>query len=96
MAKYIVEIEDEITKDSVLVPFDMCRPSWWEEAYSKGKADAEAMIIHCKECKYFEYDHPYIIQGVPILGHLVCNRWGDGCQTNENGFCFLAEKKEEE
>lgn len=54
MAKYIVEIADEITKDSVLVPFDMCKPSWWEEAYNKGKADAEAKIIHCKDCKWWD------------------------------------------
>lgn len=54
MAKYIVEIADEITKDSQLVPFDMCRPSWWEEAYNQGKADAESKIIHCKDCRWFD------------------------------------------
>ena len=51
-------------------------------------------LIRCKDCKHFEYDHPYIIQGVPVLGHLVCTKWGDGCRTDENGFCFMAERKE--
>lgn len=41
MAKYIVEIPDEVPVSDELVPFDMCRPSWYWEAYKKGKADAE-------------------------------------------------------
>lgn len=52
-------------------------------------------VIRCKDCKYFEYDHPYIIQGVPVLGHEVCTAWGDGCKTSEDGYCFLAERREE-
>lgn len=52
-------------------------------------------IIHCKDCKYFEYDHPYVVYGVPVLGHLICNKWGDGCRTDENGFCFMAERRED-
>ncbi|MBP5449554.1 MAG: hypothetical protein J6Y01_05490 [Spirochaetales bacterium] len=96
MAKYILEIAGEISQDSQLVPFDMCRPSWWEEAYNKGKAEAESKIIRCKDCKYFEADHMYIIQGLPIMGNLVCMKWGDGCRTDENGFCFLAERRTDE
>ena len=53
-------------------------------------------LIRCKDCKHFEYDHPYVIQGVPVLGHEVCNAWGDGCKTNENGYCFLAERRTDE
>lgn len=41
MAKYIVEIPDEVPVSDELVPFDMCRPSWYWEAYKKGKAEAE-------------------------------------------------------
>ena len=54
---------------------------------------AQSEIIRCKDCKHFEYDHPYIIRDVPILGHEVCNAWGDGCKTSENGYCFLAERR---
>ena len=53
-------------------------------------------IIRCKDCKYFEYDHLYIVQDIPVIGHLVCNKWGDGCRTNENGFCFLGERRTDE
>ena len=54
---------------------------------------AQPEIIRCNECKHFEYDHPYIIQGIPVLGHEVCNAWGDGCKTDENGYCFMAERR---
>ena len=53
-------------------------------------------VTRCRDCKHFEYDHPYVIQGVPVLGHLVCNRWGDGCKTDEDGFCFMGERREDE
>ena len=56
---------------------------------------AQPEIIRCRDCKHFEYDHPYIIHGVPVLGHEVCNAWGDGCKTDENGYCFMAERKED-
>ena len=53
-------------------------------------------LIRCKECKYFEYDSVAKVDGVPlIVAHEICNRWGEGCKTNENGFCFLAESKGE-
>ena len=41
MAKYIINIPDEVPVSDELVPFDMCRPSWYWEAYKKGKADTE-------------------------------------------------------
>lgn len=53
-------------------------------------------VVRCKDCKHFEYDHPYIIQGIPVLGHEVCNAWGDGCKTDENGYCFMAERRTDE
>lgn len=53
-------------------------------------------LIRCRDCKHFEHDHPYIIQGVPVLGHEVCNAWGDGCKTDENGYCFMAERRTDE
>ena len=50
-------------------------------------------VIRCKDCKHFEHDHAYLIQGIPVLGHEVCNAWGDGCKTDENGYCFMAERR---
>lgn len=53
---------------------------------------AQPEIVRCKECKHFYYDMPYVIQGIPVLGHEVCDFWGDGCKTSENGFCSYAER----
>lgn len=55
-----------------------------------------AEVVRCRDCKHFELDKPYVIQGVPILGHEVCNVWGDGCKTDQNGFCFMAERRTDE
>ena len=51
----------------------------------------------CKNCKYFEYDSVAKVDGIPlIVAHEICKRWGDGCKTSEDGFCFLYEQKESE
>ena len=57
---------------------------------------AQSEIIRCKDCGHFHYDMPYVIQGVPVLGHEVCDFWGDGCKTSENGYCSFAERREDE
>lgn len=51
-------------------------------------------VPKCKDCKYFEYDHMENVSGIPlIVAHEICTRWGDGCKSNENGYCFLFEQK---
>ena len=51
----------------------------------------------CKNCKYFEYDSVAKVDGVPlIVAHEICNKWGDGCKTKEDGYCFLFEPPESE
>lgn len=67
-----------------------------EKAFDLGREDARSEIIRCKDCKYFEYDHPYVVFDVPVIGHLVCNKWGGGCRTDENGFCFMGERRTDE
>lgn len=53
-------------------------------------------LILCKDCKYFEYDSVAQVDGIPIIiAHEICKKWGEGCKTNENGYCFLAEQKGE-
>ena len=50
---------------------------------------------HCKDCKYFEYDSVAKVDGIPlIVAHEICNKWGDGCKTKEDGYCFLFEPQE--
>lgn len=49
-------------------------------------------LIRCKDCKFFEYDHLERVDGKPIIvAHEICNFWGNGCKTSENGFCYKAE-----
>lgn len=57
---------------------------------------AQPDIVQCKDCKHFYLDKPYVIQGVPVLGHEVCDAWGDGCKTSQDGYCFLAERRTDE
>ena len=54
-------------------------------------------IGRCKDCRYFEYDSLAKVDGIPlIVAHEICKRWGDGCKTKEDGYCFLFELKKGE
>lgn len=65
----------------------------WGSDESKGR---EMEIIRCRDCKHFELDHWEKVGDIPlIVAHEICMRWGDGCKTSPNGFCFMAEKKKE-
>lgn len=58
---------------------------------------AQPNIVRCKDCKHFEYDHIENVNGIPlIVAHEICTRWGDGVKTSENGYCFLAERRQHE
>ena len=49
----------------------------------------------CKNCKYFEYDSVAKVDGIPlIVAHEICNKWGNGCKTSEDGYCYLFEPQE--
>ena len=68
-----------------------------ESDFRKMIADGELVeVVRCENCKHFHYDMPYVIQGIPVLGHEVCDFWGDGCKTSENGFCSYAERRADE
>jgi len=57
----------------------------------------KSMRGHCRDCKYFEYDSVAKVDGIPlIVAHEICKKWGDGCKTREDGYCFLFEPKESE
>ena len=48
----------------------------------------------CKDCKYFEYDSVAKVDGIPlIVAHEICSKWGDGCKTSEDGYCFMYEPR---
>ena len=78
MSKWIVDIHGDIEGDYDLIA-----------KYTEPK------IGHCKGCKYFEYDSVAKVDGIPlIVAHEICSRWGDGCKTKEDGYCFLYEPRE--
>lgn len=53
-------------------------------------------VTRCKDCKHFELDHFDMWDGVPIItGHEICKKWSGGSKTSANGYCFMAERKEE-
>lgn len=61
-----------------------------------GCAHYQPEVIRCKDCKYFELDHWESVNEIPlIVAHEICTRWGDGCKTSQDGYCFMAERKEE-
>lgn len=50
----------------------------------------------CKDCKHFEYGDRVMLNETPlIVAHEICNKWGNGCKSREDGYCFLFEGKEE-
>ena len=71
------------------------QPGELEEAIRVAIKTLEPKTGHCKDCKYFEYDSVAKVDGVPlIVAHEICSRWGDGCKTKEDGYCFLYEPQE--
>lgn len=68
-------------------------PKYWIDQYGNVTPLVQpSRKGHCKDCKYFEYDSVANVDGVPlIVAHEICNKWGDGCKTREDGYCFLFE-----
>ena len=56
----------------------------------------EEKIIRCRDCRHFETDVWTRVNGIPlIVAHEMCMKWGQGCRTSPDGFCFMAERKED-
>lgn len=63
----------------------------------KGMQSVQPKTGHCKDCKYFEYDSAVKMDSVPlIVAHEICAKWGNGCKTREDGYCFMFEPRESE
>lgn len=53
-------------------------------------------LVRCKNCKNFMLDHFEKVNNVPVIvAHEICIKWGGGCKTSAEGFCFLGEKNDE-
>ena len=70
----------------------------WQAGIMAIKAlEQEPKTGHCKDCKFFEYNSVAKVDGIPlIVAHEICSKWGDGCKTKEDGYCFLFEPRESE
>lgn len=91
--------DDCISRQAVLTEI-FKKPAWHNSDGSYYHADdirdavnsVKPQTGHCKNCKYFEYDSVAKVDGIPlIVAHEICNKWGDGCKTREDGYCFLFE-----
>lgn len=62
--------------------------------YDNEKKPDIVEVVRCKDCRYFDLDHFENFRGIPlIVAHEICNRWGTGCKTDTNGFCFMGERR---
>ena len=60
-------------------------------------AQPEREIVRCADCKYFVLNSWENLGGVPIIvAHEICTKWGDGCKTSEDGYCFMAKRRTDE
>ena len=89
--------DDAISRQAVL---DIVNSDWKYEGLETDIASLPSVTQKsgkCKNCKYFEYDSIAKVDGIPlIVAHEICNKWGDGCKTKEDGYCFLFEPQESE
>ena len=50
-------------------------------------------IVRCRDCKHFRRDVWEDVCSVPlIVAHEICVKWGNGCKTSPDGYCFMAER----
>ena len=55
----------------------------------------EEKIIRCRDCRHFKMDVWADFGGIPlIVAHEMCMKWGGGCRTSPDGFCFMAEMED--
>lgn len=67
------------------------------EAYGiiQGMETVDAVPVRCKDCKSYEGVHWEKVDKFPVIvANHVCMKWGKGCQTDPDGYCFLAERKD--
>lgn len=90
--------EDAISRDSALdliADYDLSMGQVVKGIHALPSVTPKPKIGRCKDCQYFQHDGVLIADGIPIIAvHEICSKWGDGCKTKENGYCFLFEPQE--
>ena len=82
--------------EAIKIASGFCHPANVAKELAKlPPVTAEPKMGRCKDCKYFEYDSVAKVDGIPlIVAHEICSKWGDGCKTKEDGYCYLFEPQE--
>ena len=73
-------------------------PAGWiifPKANLKGITMESTDLILCEDCKFFERNHFDTVNGIPLItAHNICTKWGNGCVTNPDGYCFMGIKED--
>ena len=89
--------EDAVSRQAVLelvANYDLSMGQVVKCIHALPPVTPQQNLGHCKDCKYFEYDSVAKVNEVPlIVAHEICNKWGNGCKTSENGYCFMFESQ---
>lgn len=64
----------------------------------KALPPAQPEVVRCRDCRFYTEDKWGDEIGYPglIVAHEICEKWGNGCKTSEDGYCFLGERKEKD
>ena len=91
--KIVIDIDEELYKNSIVERYHAEMGIGKSLLYALLKAIRNGTPLNrCKDCKYFETDVIAKVGEIPlIVGHEMCSKWGDGCKTKEDGYCFLFE-----
>ena len=94
--KIVIEIPEDAKKAFDKATKDDINGSYYDANSVIGNAIKNGTLLpECKDCKFFEYDSfARAIHNPFIIAHEICKKWGDGCKTSEDGYCFLFEAKE--
>ena len=54
-------------------------------------------IVRCRDCEFYTKNVFSSWNGMPVIvAHCMCSKWGNGCATDPEGFCFMGKRKEDE
>ena len=96
MSRYIdaEELEDELYEHEFS---NWCDKDEVSELIDNMPTADVVKVVRCKDCKWFNLNKWAKVDGVPIIvGHEICDFWGGGCKTKEDGYCSYGERKDDE
>lgn len=61
-----------------------------------GLLKSQPDIVQCKDCKYFEIKEWWQDEILMADDCPTCHKWGGGCKTVENGYCFMWKRRNDD